>query len=263
MSVVATAHRKKAWAALGIAIALGPLSVALGSSSAPPARAATRTARGPAGQTGAGGLIRMTEGGLEMQMTPLSGQAPTWADIQHVYTTVSIAAAATAPYKDLATAKRDGYRTAPDLFVEHQGMHYYNVQYLKQAESGTFDPAHPPFLVYNTMNGRPTLSGLMFYLPASMTPRQLATIFPASLASWHQHINVCVGGGTSLLNGTAILHYYDAASCTAHGGHFDAATGWMVHTWIGQANGSSLFAMDMAPAKAGRMPMMSPPATQR
>jgi hypothetical protein len=222
----------------------------------------------------------MREGGLEMLMTPLSGKAPTWAEIQQVYKTVSIAAAATAKYKDLAAAERDGFRTAPDLFVESQGAHYYNPLYLREAEQGTtrarpsptgsvvstaasnFDPAHPPFLVYNTINGRPTLSGLMFYLPASMTPGQLARIFPASMASWHQHINVCVGGGTSLLNGKAILHYYDAASCAAHGGRFVGNTGWMVHTWIGQANGSGLFDMDMARGTAGGMSTTSPHVAQ-
>jgi hypothetical protein len=213
--------------------------------------AVPRTGGASSGQTG--GLIRMTEGGLEMVMTPLSGKAPTWSEIQQVYRTVRTAAAATATYRNLAAARHAGYVTVPDLLVESQGAHYYNPQYLAAAEKGVFDPTHPPFLVYNTMNGRPTLSGLMFYLPESMTPRQLARIFPASMASWHQHINVCVGGGTSLLNGTAILHYYDPTSCAAHGGHFVGNTGWMVHTWIGQANGSGLFAMDMNNAASSGM----------
>jgi hypothetical protein len=193
----------------------------------------------------------MTEGGLEMVMTPLSSTAPTWAEIQQVYRTVSRAAAATAKYRSLAAARHDGYVTVPDLLVESQGAHYYNPQYLEAAEKGTFDPTHPPFLVYNTMHGRLTLSGLMFYLPESLTPRQLARIFPASMAGWHQHINVCVGGGTSLLNGTAILHYYDRASCAAHGGNFVGNTGWMVHTWIGRAGATGLFAMDFSAARAG------------
>jgi hypothetical protein len=239
-------------AVLGVA---GWIGAADGAGAAARARAAglprqqvaMRSSGATTGQ--AGGLIRMTEDGLEMVMTPLSGQAPTWAEVQHVYQIVSRAAAATAKYKDLAIARRDGYVTAPDLLVERQGTHYYNQQYLDEASRGIFDPAHPPFLVYNTVHGRPTLSGLMFYIDrpgrGSPTPRQLAQIFPASMASWHQHVNVCVGGGTSLLDGTAILHYYDPQSCAAHGGHFVGNTGWMVHTWIGQANGTSLFAMDM------------------
>lgn len=262
MKLIARAGRKKAATTLVAASVVGALGVTAWSSTAGaarmPGRLVVAQAHGAsAGQ--AGGLIRMTEDGLEMVMTPLSGKAPTWAEIQQVYRTVRRAAAATAKYKTLAAAQRDGYVTVPDLFVERQGAHYYNPRYLVAAVKGVFDPTHPPFLVYNTMHGRPALSGLMFYLNGSMTPRQLAQIFPASMASWHKHINVCVGGGTSLLNGTAILHYYNPTSCAAHGGHFVGNTGWMVHTWIGQANGSGLFDMDMSRGSSAMpgMPGMS------
>jgi hypothetical protein len=257
MKLLTNAGSKKVLTAIIASVAIGAPGINVGSNIAGANNAAARTVPSslphphvatpadgtPSGHTG--GLMLMREGGLEMRMTPLSGKAPTWSEIQQVYRTVSIAAAATAKYKDLAAAKRDGYVTVPDLFVASQGAHYYSPQYGEAANRGVFDPAHPPFLVYNTMNGH-----------------QLARIFPASMASWHQHINVCVGGGTSLLNGTAILHYYDAASCIAHGGHFTGNTGWMVHSWIGQANGSGLFNMDMAQGKAGGMTMMSPHATQ-
>jgi len=203
------------------------------------------------------GIITMRQGNMEMAMTRLSGKAPTWAELQRVYTMVRSAAAATAKYNTLAAAQKDGYVTAPDLLVDGQGAHYFDASFEARAD---FDPAHPAFLVYNPVHGHQVLSGLMYYVPGSLTPRQLATIFPASLASWHKHINVCITGGTSLLNGKAIIPYFDQASCDAHGGLFTGDTGWMVHTWIGQANGAGLFDMDMTTASGkptmGTMPGM-------
>jgi len=204
-----------------------------------------------------GGLITMRQGNMEMAMTRLSGKAPTWAELQRVYTMVRSAAAATATYQTLAAAQHDGYVTAPDLLIDGQGAHYFNHGFDDKA---AFDLTHPAFLVYNPVHGHEVLSGLMYYVPGSLTPAQLATIFPASMASWHKHINVCITGGTSLLNGKAIIPYFDQASCAAHKGTFSGDTGWMVHTWVGQANGAGLFDMDMPTSSAkpamGAMPGM-------
>jgi hypothetical protein len=57
-----------------------------GPSRLPHPHVATPADGSPSGQTG--GLMLMREGGLEMLMTPLSGKAPTWAEIQQVYRTV-------------------------------------------------------------------------------------------------------------------------------------------------------------------------------
>ena len=187
-------------------------------------------------------IIRMRQGNMDMVMTRLSGKAPTWTELQRVYSMVHRGATAMAKYHTLAAAKRDGYVTAPDLLVDGQGAHYFNPHYNLAAG---FDPTNPAFLVYNPVHGHQLLSGLMYYVPGSLTPAQLATIFPASMASWHKHINVCITGGISLLDGKSILPYFDQASCVAHKGIFTGDTGWMVHTWIGPANGAGLFDMDM------------------
>lgn len=199
----------------------------------------------------AGSIITMRQGNMDMAMTRLSGKAPTWAELQRVYTMVHSAATAMAKYHTLAAAQQDGYMTAPDLLVDGQGSHYFNPRF--DIDAG-FDPMHPAFLVYNPVHGHQLLSGLMYYVPGSLTPAQLGTIFPASMASWHKHINVCITGGTSLLNGKSILPYFDPASCAAHAGTFTGDTGWMVHTWIGPANGAGLFDMDMpTPSTASSM----------
>jgi hypothetical protein len=80
----------------------------------------------------------------------------------------------------------------------------------------------------------------MYLMPAGSTPRQLATVFPASMASWHRHINVCISR-----DGNRILPIHDQAGCSAQGGSFVRQTEWMVHTWIGPVRNTGLFALDM------------------
>jgi hypothetical protein len=196
-----------------------------------------------------GAPMTMTEGALQMQMTPLSGRAPTWAEISSVYRIVSAQVAATAKYRDLAVARRDGYTTSPILFVDGQGAHY-----LKATAHRETSPLAAPVLVYDTIHGRQTLAGLMFLMPANSTPRQLAGVFPASMASWHRHIDVCVSS-----DGTRVLPIHDQASCSARGGRFVGQTGWMVHTWIGPVADTGLFALDLhqgAGSAANTMPGM-------
>jgi hypothetical protein len=193
------------------------------------------------------GIYLMTEGPLEMQMTPLAPGAPNAAQLARLATILRQARQAATAYQDVSAAIATGYQTAPDLLVEAQGQHYFQPEYYQEAEAGRFDPAHPPFLVYQPVQGRTVLAGLMYYLPAA-TPRQrLAAIFPPSLAGWHRHINICVTGGTSLLDGTAVVPVHDRATCEAQGGAFLAQTGWMVHVWLNEPVGRSLFAMDRPP----------------
>jgi hypothetical protein len=180
-------------------------------------------------------LMTMTEGALQMQMTPLSGRAPTWTEIRSVYRIVSAQVAATAKYRDLAVAREGGYTTSPILFVAGQGAHY-----LKEGMDAETNPLAAPVLVYDTIHGKQTLAGLMFLMPAESTPRQLAAIFPASMASWHRHINVCIAS-----DGTRVLPIHNQASCVAHRGRFVHQTGWMVHTWIGPIHNTGLFALDI------------------
>ena len=175
-------------------------------------------------------MTTMNEGSMQMQVLPPSGKAPTWQEVSTVYTELNAAKAATAKYRTLATALADGYYTAPILQVAEQGYHYFNTQYSLEWRSGHYDYAHPPVLVYNKVNGKMVLSGLMYLVPWNTTPQQLASIFPPSMAGWHRHINNCVLGDD--LNGT-LLPYHTQATCAAHGGAFHAAAfGWMTHAWI-------------------------------
>lgn len=223
---------------------------------------ATRAATAPAtpmppmaGMPGMGGQpwsspygppMIMTEGALQMKMLPVSGKAPTWAEINVVDHMLERAKAATAKYRDVRVAERDGYITAPTLYVANQGLHYINITHFPNASHPGFDLLHPPVLVYNRVDGKLALSGLMYYMPYHTAPRRLAAIFPASMASWHTHINICVAGagGQGLLAPTArVLPLHSAAACATAHGTFIPHLGWMVHAWLWDTK-PGLFDMD-------------------
>ncbi len=188
----------------------------------------------------------MTEGALQMEMLSVSGKTPTWTEITTVDHMLERAKAATAKYKDVRVAERDGYITAPVLYVANQGLHYVNAQYLSSAARTGFDPLRPPVLVYNRVDGKLALSGLMYYMPYRATPRRLAAIFPASMASWHTHINICLAGagGQGLLAPAAhVLSLHTAGSCAAAHGAFIPHIGWMTHAWLWDTK-PGLFDMD-------------------
>ncbi len=182
--------------------------------------------------------ITMYEGPMEMQVLPTSGKAPTWVEISKVYHAMEIVRAATAKYRDIRVAERDGYITAPVFYVPGQGYHYVNFGRAVQGDLN-LDLATPPVLVYNKVRGKMTLVAAMYLQPQSATPQQLAAIFPASLASWHAHVNICY-------DNTTIYPIHNRPSCLAKGHRFAGSTGWMVHAWVWQQDGTGLFDMDDA-----------------
>jgi hypothetical protein len=175
----------------------------------------------------------MVEGSLQMIMYPTTCDAATWAEIDRVHTMLARARAANDKYRNFAVAVQDGYSPTSLAFVQGQGYHYENPAYLDRG----FDLLHPPFLVYDKVQGRLVLQGLMYYVPESTTAAQLAAIFPPSMASWHKHVNVCLADD-------AVLPLYTAAACAQQGGEFLASTGWMVHAWLWRAH-SGIFTIDM------------------
>lgn len=182
-----------------------------------------------------GGRMTMTEGNMQMEMLSPSGKPPTWEEVARAYRLVRATKLAAQKYRNLQTALRDGYITAPALFVKSQGYHYIKLSDIPRT-AAQFDPRKPAVLVYTRVRGAMKLSGAMYYVPQSTTPSQLARILPASMAGWHRHVNTCA-------TLQQILPYHDAASCRAHGGTFLASTGWMVHVWIWESH-VGLFDMD-------------------
>jgi hypothetical protein len=180
--------------------------------------------------------MRMTEGPLQMVMLHLTGKQPTWAEISKVYAMLDAGKAATAKYRDLRVAEADGYYTAGWLNVPTQGYHYINDAYAPR-HGAAFDPTKPWILVYNKVQGKMTLSGVLYGMPADSTPAQLAAVFPPSLASWHQHINLCI-------TQAAALPIHDAATCQSRHAAFIPRTQWVVHAWFWEPSTVPAFAMD-------------------
>ncbi len=191
-------------------------------------------ATGPGGTTAP---MLMHEGGLQMEMYPTTCTPPTWAEFDRVHAMLVRAKAATDKYRDFNVAVADGYSPYTVAFVQGQGYHFANPAYLGGIRGRPFDLLHPPFLVYDKVHGHYVLQGLMYYVPETTTEQQLAAIFPQSMASWHRHLNLCLGNGT-------VLRAYTAADCAQRGGQFYPSTGWMVHVWFWRAH-SGIFSIDM------------------
>ncbi len=177
------------------------------------------------GATGAQKIMEMTQEPYQMEMLTTNGAPISWSDVSRVYKLLLPAKAANRKYQDVAVARKDGFITAPFLYVPGQGAHYVRASALSLTTATVFDVKHPPVLVYNEVHGRLKLSSLLYLMPISSTPQELARVFPPSMASWHRHVNTCVVG-------VKVVPIHDAAACHAASGFFLGDTGWMVHAWL-------------------------------
>ena len=177
------------------------------------------------GTTGTQQIMEMTQEPYQMEMLTTNGAPISWSDVSRVYKVLHRAEAANRKYQDVAVARKDGFVTAPFLYVPGQGAHYVRASALSLTNATAVDVKHPPVLVYNEINGTLKLSSLLYLMPISSTPRDLARVFPPSMASWHRHVNTCVVG-------VKVVPIHDAATCQTASGFFLRDTGWMVHAWL-------------------------------
>jgi hypothetical protein len=141
--------------------------------------------------------------------------------------------AAVARYRDYRVAVADGYvQYLPNL--PQPMYHFTNWGNAYLAEFG-FDPARPTSLLYKPVAGGFELVGAMYTAPRRFGEDQLDERVPLSVASWHQHVNICLPQGTRAAAadwrkfgfGGSIL---TAGDCEANGGTFHPVIfGWMVH----------------------------------
>jgi hypothetical protein len=175
--------------------------------------------------------------GPHMKMSALKPAQP--GDDARAAKIVEQAKAAIAKYKDPAAAEADGFR----LFlpqVKHQKQYHYTNHRNAFAAAFKFDPAKPTSLLYaDGKDGKKQLIGLMYTAPARFSEEQLAERIPASVAQWHQHVNLCVPPKAQRddmfkpdakfgLRGSISTE----AECKAAGGTFKPRIfGWMVHMY--------------------------------
>jgi hypothetical protein len=155
--------------------------------------------------------------------------------------------AAIEKYKDYHVALNDGFKIFLPKVPQKE---YHFTNYLNGfLESFTFDPARPTSLLYRKTATGYELVGAMYTMPKSATEEQLNERVPLSMATWHQHTNLCVPPRDGRrkadymkfgLRGS--IHTKEA--CDAAGGKFyPVIFGWMVHVYPYEDSTAKVFAM--------------------
>ena len=168
--------------------------------------------------------------------------AVSYTELKNTVAELDRAKQATEKYQDVRVAQAEGYQM---LGGEFPGM---GAHFVLNMEPKGFDIEKPPILLYHKSVDAPggyTLAGLgyLFDAPAGADGQPVNPPFPKSLASWHQHDNLCMA--PQLEN----PHSLTEAQCTEKGGHFLAKTPWLVHAWIWKDNPQGVFSPENPAAK--------------
>jgi hypothetical protein len=158
--------------------------------------------------------------------------------------------AAIEKYKDYHVALNHGFKIFLPRVPQKE---YHFTNYLNGfLESFAFDPARPTSLLYRKTATGYELVGAMYTMPKSATEEQLNERVPLSMATWHQHTNLCVPPPDGRrkadymkfgLRGS--IHTKEA--CDAAGGKFyPVIFGWMVHVYPYEDSTAKVFAMHHA-----------------
>ena len=154
-------------------------------------------------------------------------------------------------YRDYHVALDEGYKIfLPNVRQEEYHFTNYANGFL---ESFTFDPTRPTSLLYKkTADGGFELVGAMYTMPRRASEDQLNERVPLSVATWHQHTNLCVpprnlGRKPDWTKFGLRGSIHTEAACRAAGGTFyPVVFGWMVHVYPFENGNSKIFAMHHA-----------------
>lgn len=176
--------------------------------------------------------------GPHLLVTPPRSAAP--GDSARAAALVATLRDAIARYRDVRVAEADGFRMFAPA-VRRQRIYHYTDRRAAALALFRFDPARPTSLLYRPRSdGTLELVGAMYTAPRGATLDELDARVPLAVASWHQHVNLCLPkaaerermlerrDGRPLVGpGSPIA---SRAACEASGGRFRArALGWMVH----------------------------------
>ncbi|HUL32657.1 MAG TPA: hypothetical protein VL128_02130 [Candidatus Eisenbacteria bacterium] len=155
-----------------------------------------------------------------------------------------------AKYKDYHVALADGYKIfLPNLPQKEYHFTNYANGFL---EAFTFDPARPTSLLYRKTSDGYELVGAMYTMPKRASEDQLNARVPLSIATWHQHTNLCMPprGERQTADWTKFGLRGSIATreaCDAAGGTFyPVIFGWMVHVYPYEDSTGKIFAMHHA-----------------
>jgi hypothetical protein len=153
-------------------------------------------------------------------------------------------------YKDYHVALNDGYKIfLPNVRQEEYHFTNYKNGFL---EALTFDAARPTSLLYKKTKDGFELVGAMYTMPKWANEDQLNERVPLSVATWHQHTNLCVpprGTGRKpdwMKFGLRGSISTEKACDTAGGKFYPVIFGWMVHVYPYENTSAKIFAMHYA-----------------
>lgn len=152
-----------------------------------------------------------------------------------------------ARYKDYHVALNDGFK----IFMPNVKQPEYHFTNYKNGflEAFTFDPARPTSLLYKKTADRYELVGAMYTMPKWATEDQLNERVPLSIATWHQHTNLCLPPRGERLTADSTKFGLRGSittqeACDAAGGRFfPVIFGWMVHVYPYEDTTAKMFAM--------------------
>jgi hypothetical protein len=176
-----------------------------------------------------------------------SSRPQTGADVQRANEIVKELRAGIEKYRDYRVALNDGYKIfAPKLAQKEYHFTNYTNGFL---EAFTFDPARPTSLLYKKTAGGYELVGAMYTMPKRATEDQLNQRVPLSVATWHQHTNLCMPPIGQWRNADWTKFGLQGSittqeACDAAGGRFHPVIlGWMVHVYPFEDSTEKIFAM--------------------
>jgi len=150
-------------------------------------------------------------------------------------------------YKDYHVALAEGFRIfMPNVKQEEYHFTSYKNGFL---EAFTFEPSRPTSLLYRKTASGYELVGAMYTMPKWANEEQLNERVPLSIATWHQHTNLCLPPKGQRL--TADYTKFGLrgsistlAACDEAGGKFyPVIFGWMVHVYPYEDSTAKIFAM--------------------
>lgn len=150
-------------------------------------------------------------------------------------------------YKDYHVALDEGYKIfMPNIPQPEYHFTSYENGFL---EAFAFDPARPTSLLYKKTASGYELVGAMYTMPKRASEEQLNERVPLSVATWHEHTNLCMPpkGDRRHADWTKFGLRGSIATpsaCNAAGGTFyPVIFGWMVHVYPYEDTTAKVFAM--------------------
>ena len=182
-----------------------------------------------------------------MHMT--APRAQTAADQKRAEEIVAQLRAGIEKYKDYHVALSEGFK----IFLPNVKQKEYHFTNYKNGflEAFTFEPARPTSLLYKKTASGYELVGAMYTMPKWANEDQLNERVPLSMATWHQHTNLCLPrkGQRATADYTKFGlrgSISTLEACDAAGGQFyPVIFGWMVHVYPYEDSTAKIFAMHM------------------